>query len=32
VTLAMAIDPMRFFIPVALLAEPIPGKEPHRSR
>jgi hypothetical protein len=28
----MAIDPMCFFIPVALIAEPIPGKESHWSK
>ena len=31
-TLTMAIGQMCFFIPVALIAKPIPGKEPHWSK
>lgn len=30
-TLTMAIGQICFFIPVALIAKPIPGKEPHYS-
>lgn len=30
-TLTLAIGQMCFFIPVALIAKPIPGKEPHYS-
>jgi alkylhydroperoxidase family enzyme len=31
-TLTMAIAQMCFFIPVALIAKPIPGQEPHYSK
>lgn len=31
-TLSMAIGQMCFFIPVALIGKPIPGKEPHWSK
>ena len=31
-TLTLAIGQMCFFIPVALIAKPIPGKEPHYSK
>jgi alkylhydroperoxidase family enzyme len=31
-TLTVAIGQMCFFIPVALIAKPIPGKEPHYSK
>jgi alkylhydroperoxidase family enzyme len=31
-TLTLAIGQICFFIPVALIAKPIPGKEPHYSR
>lgn len=31
-TLTMAIGQMCFFIPVALIGKPVPGKEPHWSR
>jgi alkylhydroperoxidase family enzyme len=31
-TLTLAIAQMCFFIPVALIAKPIPGKEPHYSK
>jgi alkylhydroperoxidase family enzyme len=31
-TLTMAIGQMCFWIPVALIAKPIPGKEPHWSK
>jgi alkylhydroperoxidase family enzyme len=31
-TLTMAIGQICFFIPVALIAKPIPGKEPHYSK
>ena len=30
-TLTLAIGQICFFIPVALIAKPIPGKEPHYS-
>ena len=31
-TLTLAIAQMCFFIPVALIAKPIPGREPHYSK
>jgi alkylhydroperoxidase family enzyme len=31
-TLTVAIGQICFFIPVALIAKPIPGKEPHYSK
>ena len=31
-TLTMAIGQICFFIPVALIAKPIPGREPHCSK
>jgi len=31
-TLTLAIGQICFFIPVALIAKPIPGKEPHYSK
>jgi alkylhydroperoxidase family enzyme len=31
-TLTLAIAQICFFIPVALIAKPIPGKEPHYSK